>query len=273
LGGSLEAAGGIGGLLARTDHRLLAIGDTAAHSFYHSDGNGNVTSLVNAAQELVAKYIYDPFGTILAASGALAEANLYRFSSKELHINSGTYYYLYRFYDPNLQRWVNKDPGEERGGTNPYEFVKNDSMNRFDALGLIDCFRLCSQICADALKDPTIDKSGGGGVICNGKQQCPCYFGLPGAPPGACPELEKIVTDHETSHLGESAPCDPSKPPYRDSPAPGVDRKAAECRARKQSLKDLSAAIPNASGACKDAMQNVMNDMQRWVDKNCSLAK
>jgi RHS repeat-associated protein len=48
-------------------------------------------------------------------SGSLAAANVYRFSSKEWDGNSGLYYYLYRFYDPNLQRWLNRDPLGEFG--------------------------------------------------------------------------------------------------------------------------------------------------------------
>jgi RHS repeat-associated protein len=53
----------------------------------------------------------DPFpGNTISKSGLLADANLYRFSSKEQHLNSGLAYYLYRYYDPNLQRWLNRDP-------------------------------------------------------------------------------------------------------------------------------------------------------------------
>jgi RHS repeat-associated protein len=110
LSGSLQGAGGIGGLLARTDNRLLAIGDRSAHAYYHSDGNGNVTSLVNGSGAVVAQYLYDPFGNLLAKSGPLADSNLYRFSSKEWHPNSGLIYYGYRFYEPNLQRWMSRDP-------------------------------------------------------------------------------------------------------------------------------------------------------------------
>jgi len=43
LSGTLEGAGGIGGLLARTDRGLLASGDVDGHAYYHADGNGNVT--------------------------------------------------------------------------------------------------------------------------------------------------------------------------------------------------------------------------------------
>jgi RHS repeat-associated protein len=114
LSGSLEGAGGIGGLLSMTLNTEL--GTTSSNSyFYHADGNGNVTMLINPSQYTVAKYLYDAFGNILSKSGLLADANLYRFSSKEAHPNSGLVYYLYRYYDPNLQRWPNRDPLGEPG--------------------------------------------------------------------------------------------------------------------------------------------------------------
>jgi len=132
LSGSREGAGGIGGLLARTDHGSLV----TPHSYYHADANGNITALVNANQALVARYTYDPFGNTLSKSGPLADANLYRFSSKEYHQPSGLVYYLYRFYDPNLQRWVNRDPIQEVGGRNLYGFVDNSPASRVDPVGL-----------------------------------------------------------------------------------------------------------------------------------------
>jgi RHS repeat-associated protein len=110
LTGTLQGAGGIGGLLARSDNSQLILGSSSAHAYYHADGNGNVTALINNLQLIVAKYLYDPFGNTLSLSGPLASANTYRFSSKEWNDNAGLYYYLYRFYDPNLQRWPNRDP-------------------------------------------------------------------------------------------------------------------------------------------------------------------
>ncbi|MGO8931752.1 MAG: RHS repeat-associated core domain-containing protein [Limisphaerales bacterium] len=117
LGGSLQSAGGIGGLLARTSNSQLLSPSTSvsAHAYYHADGNGNITCLINTNQAVVSKYLYDPYGNILSQSGSLAGVNLYLFSSKEFHINSGLLYYLYRFYDPSLQRWLNRDPGNEGG--------------------------------------------------------------------------------------------------------------------------------------------------------------
>jgi RHS repeat-associated protein len=130
LSGSRQGAGGIGGLLARTDH------GSGQSAFYHADGNGNITALVNAQQLVVARYTYDPFGNVLSKAGPLADANLYRFSSKEYHQPSGLVYYLYRFYDSNLQRWVNRDPIEEEAGPNLYAFVFNSPMDHVDSRGL-----------------------------------------------------------------------------------------------------------------------------------------
>ena len=172
LGGSLDAAGlprqsgasagGIGGLLARTDN------SAAAHAYYHADANGNITCLINSTQAVVATYLYDPYGKLLNQTGPLADANLYRFSSKEFHANSGLYNYLYRFYDPSLQRWLNRDPLADAGFTviqlglavpsadafgwlgkgpdlNAYGFVGNAPLNSLDPAGLKSVRQWCCE--------------------------------------------------------------------------------------------------------------------------------
>jgi RHS repeat-associated protein len=137
LSGSFQGAGGIGGLLGRTDHAALNAQLSTAQAYYHADGSGNITALINTNQITVATYLYDPFGFILSQSGTLADANVYRFSGKEFHLASGLSYFLYRFYEPSLQRWLNRDPIDEDGGINLYSFVRNSTINRVDALGLL----------------------------------------------------------------------------------------------------------------------------------------
>jgi RHS repeat-associated protein len=150
LSGTLEGAGGIGGLLARS-HGYSG-GNWSTHNYYHSDGNGNITYLVTSAQGLAASYRYDPFGNIIAQSGTLSEDNVYRFSSKEYVPTTGEYYYGYRWYDPYLQRWLNRDPLGETGfesmrqkrGVGQTEFSEiEEGPNSFcfvvnDPIGLID---------------------------------------------------------------------------------------------------------------------------------------
>jgi len=157
LSGSIEGAGGIGGLLARSDG--YSSGNWTSHAYYFADGNGNITYMLDSSQAMVASYRYDPYGNTISSSGTLASANVYRFSSKETHVNSGMYYYGYRFYDPNLQRWINRDPkdeigfrilkklrkGKSDGEPNSYLFVANDPQSRVDLLGLDSVvFRECT---------------------------------------------------------------------------------------------------------------------------------
>ena len=128
LSGSLQGAGGVGGLLCHVR------GDCPLFSF--CDANGNVTGLVDTNGVAVAQYDYDPFGNLLAQSGDQAAANPFRFSSKPWDEETGLYYYGYRFYSPQLGRWINRDPMGEAAGGLAYGFVDNDSVNGFDALGL-----------------------------------------------------------------------------------------------------------------------------------------
>jgi RHS repeat-associated protein len=114
----MEGAGGIGGLLARSSG--YSLGTWSTHYYYHADGNGNITYLVDGSQNLAATYRYDAFGNTLSSSGTEASANLYRFSSREIHADSGMYIYLYRFYDPLSERWINRDPLEDHAFVKGY---------------------------------------------------------------------------------------------------------------------------------------------------------
>ena len=141
LSGSLQGAGGIGGLLARTEPDAA----TTQTAFYHCDGNGNIACLLNTNQLVVAKYLYDSFGNILAATGPLADANTMQFSSMPAH-RSGLVLFVHRAYAPNLQRWLNQDPIAEAGGINLYRFVENNPIGSVDLFGESDFNRPSSDI-------------------------------------------------------------------------------------------------------------------------------
>ena len=135
LSGTLEGAGGIGGLLARSEWDGSA---WSRHAFYHSDGVGNVTALAVPNGNdiaLAGSYRYDPFGRLIGTPTGLAAINTQRYSSKDWHNASGFYYFGYRFYDPATQRWPNRDPIEEEGGINLYAYVNNSPIDWIDDLG------------------------------------------------------------------------------------------------------------------------------------------
>jgi RHS repeat-associated protein len=80
-------------------------------------------------------YEYDPFGTLTRRTGSPSNRFQYRFSTKPRDINTGLYYYGYRWYDPLTGRWLSQDPIGEMGGLNLYGFVENDGVNAWDFLG------------------------------------------------------------------------------------------------------------------------------------------
>ena len=66
----------------------------------------------------------------------MADVNVLRFASKEWDEQTGFFYCARRYYDPRLQRFINHDPIQERGGLNLYAYCGNNPINRVDPLGL-----------------------------------------------------------------------------------------------------------------------------------------
>jgi RHS repeat-associated protein len=130
LSGSMQGGGGVGGLLAVND------ATDGAH-FYGYDGNGNVVGLVSAAGvEITAHYEYGPFGEVIRASGPMAKASRFRFSTKYQDDETDLVYYGYRYYDARNGGWLSRDPMEESGGFGLYGFVANAPLDQYDFMGL-----------------------------------------------------------------------------------------------------------------------------------------
>ncbi len=130
LSGTLQGAGGVGGLLMIYTEQGTA---KTAH-FPAYDGNGNVMSLLNASSSAVeADCAYDPFGVLqrMRGNGNVEWDNPFRFSTKYTDDESGHLYYGYRYLEPRHGRWLGRDPIGEAGGLNLYEFVGNDGVNRW----------------------------------------------------------------------------------------------------------------------------------------------
>ena len=134
ISGSLQGAGGVGGLLRTYLH--TAANPTAYYPVY--DGNGNITEYFNNSFIVMAHYEYDPFGndiTPAGTAGSLHNSFPFRFSTKYLDAESGQYHYIGRDYNQWLGRWNSRDPIGERGGVNPYGFAGNDGVDSIDILG------------------------------------------------------------------------------------------------------------------------------------------
>ena len=115
---------------------LRMISDSNGVYFPAYDPNGNVMGLVKASDGTVcAQYEYLPYGELVTATGTMAVSNPIRFSTKYYDTEARLYYYGYRYYSPDMGRWLSRDPIDEQGGLNLYGFVNNDPVNHWDILG------------------------------------------------------------------------------------------------------------------------------------------
>jgi len=163
---TMHSAGGVGGLLSVVETQDTATTADDENYWFVYDGNGNVGQVLDATDtsdvSLAAHYEYDPYGDTLVVddvdSSGYANENPYRFSTKWLDDDlttgdnnggaiesSGLYYYGFRYYSPNLGRWIKRDPIGEKGFRlvsfgiamkNLYCFVANDPVLGLDYLGL-----------------------------------------------------------------------------------------------------------------------------------------
>jgi len=259
LSGSLEGAGGIGGLLARSVGYGVG-GNWATHTYYHADANGTITYLVNTSQGLAASYRYDPFGNLISKSGTNADANVYRFSSKEFHTNSGLYYYLYRFYSPNWQRWLNRDPLGKGKGQQLHRFNGNDPVNFVDPWGHMH-----------STGKPHKD-IGMASIVCDGKGGIRIYH-TPGYNPKNVSSCSaKCLDEHENSHkwdaLNENPDICKGQPDGTGIAYEGPEEQAqAEVRASQVELDCLDAC---KNPPCDPKRRKQIEDFQKKYEKQLS---
>jgi RHS repeat-associated protein len=140
LSGTMQGAGGVGGLL-----KVTCNGAQTANSFVAYDGNGNVSGLVDASDgSVAARYDYGPFGEVIRATGPMARGSPFRFSTKYQDDETDLLYYGYRYYATTTGRWLSRDPKEESGGLPLYCNSGNDVINGYDFLGLKFGRRKCA---------------------------------------------------------------------------------------------------------------------------------
>ena len=275
----IHGAGGIGGLLACQDV-------TGAHQgiyWFLYDANGNVGQVVKDATgyPVVAHYEYDPYGNFLSGSGTYADANPFRFSTKWWDVEVGMYYYGYRYYSPKLGRWLSRDPIEEWGGINLYQFTGSCPIINVDALGqqaeplpwvppmwpyipegfgctvvrqggrLLSC---CTTVIGAAVTVICTPSDCGGG----GAKRCPY-----------CGRCSSEIHREDCPVMGPIPSQDPIPVPKPEpAPAEDCDEEKKDCRRKHPEWQDCdSSGLPFASrGAAWEAVrrQFISNQFRNW---------
>lgn len=131
LSGSLQGAGGVGGLLA-----VRPQGNGPAHLPAY-DGNGNVAGLYDVGTtSWSARYEYGPFGEVVRRSGSISQSNPMRFATRYVDSETGLSLHGYRYYSVSTGRWTSRDPMGEHGGANVYGYCNNRPIEKVDPYGL-----------------------------------------------------------------------------------------------------------------------------------------
>ncbi len=102
-----------------------------------ADALGNVRFVLNDAGAVVARYSYDPFGTMLKQEGSAP--GTFQFSTEQTDPESGMTFLRARYYDPSTGRFITRDPlvGPLTlpHSQNPYAYAVSDPVNMSDPSG------------------------------------------------------------------------------------------------------------------------------------------
>jgi RHS repeat-associated protein len=218
------------------------VGTTAY--FYTRDHLGSIREMFTGGGTVVARYDYDPYGRSTTVLGTTPTdfnfTGLYRHSKSNLDLA------VYRAYDPDLGRWLNRDPIAEQGGVNLYAYVNNSPLKSVDLLGLMsELFRFAHEA-ADAgaradLWEASRNKFQRGGVE---------YFGRVCKAKCAVGGKQYYYTGPMRGEVGKSfpdrAPCAPGDEPLGAHYAhpDGTDIPVIDQQVSAGGLGPLALAIP-----------------------------
>ncbi len=104
-------------------------------SFYYTrDHLGSVRELTDASGQVRARYDYDPYGRRTKVAGD--KESPIGFTGDFRHAQTGLDLTLFRAYDPDLGRWLSRDPIGVGDGPNESLYVHNSPITSKDAYGL-----------------------------------------------------------------------------------------------------------------------------------------
>ncbi|WP_319002075.1 RHS repeat-associated core domain-containing protein [Burkholderia cepacia] len=151
--------------LARIDQGKPAANDADARDavyYFHNDVSGLPEELTNADGELTWQARYKMWGSAVREDWIVRESqrpipawgevqgtasgpssvprpqNL-RFQGQYLDRETGLHYNLFRYYDPDVGRYISPDPIGLAGGVNLYQYANGNPISWIDPLGLFGC--------------------------------------------------------------------------------------------------------------------------------------
>lgn len=122
------------------DGQLLAIRKGSDTYFYHYNAHGDVIALTDKENNIVADYQYDAWGNVLQSDEQdSVKDNPYRYAGYQFDKETGLYYLMARYYNPNHGVFLTNDsqPGEINDilSQNGYNYALNNPVKHIDPNG------------------------------------------------------------------------------------------------------------------------------------------
>ena len=120
------------------ESRLNEINEDTTSFYLYDNPARSVTALVDNAQTVINSYAYDAFGNLKSANESTP--NSFKYVGEQYDGETGLIFLRKRYYDPQLGRFLSKDPFpgyvQAPQTKNPYPYVANNPVNSIDPLGL-----------------------------------------------------------------------------------------------------------------------------------------
>jgi len=119
----------------------------SAKQWYYRDGHGSTSAVADNSGNVLEQYeynaqgqfhIFNASGTDITSSGT-AIANDLLYTGRNYDYETGNYFYRARYYNPELGRFISRDPlsgAEFSQGTNLYAYCRNNFLNASDPTGM-----------------------------------------------------------------------------------------------------------------------------------------
>ncbi len=112
---------------------LEQITPARAVHYYHQDQLGSTRAITDQTGNVSATNTYDPYGNPIAQTGTLT--NPFGYAGQYTDPETGLQYLRARYYDPNTQNFLTRDPLTPTTRT-PYNYTNNTPTNTTDPTGL-----------------------------------------------------------------------------------------------------------------------------------------
>ena len=120
--------------------QLISVNYNGTEYYYLRNGQTDIVGLMDASGNRVVEYTYDAWGKLISTTGTLASTlgadNPFRYRGYYYDTETGLYYLMTRYYDPEVCRFISADvymtTGQGVLGGNMWAYCGNNPVNRYD---------------------------------------------------------------------------------------------------------------------------------------------